>query len=101
LHKNGWLVLVGGRRQRYTCRQCGRLNLGPLLPHLKEEEVGGLEESKDGYSLAGRFDGIELGVHCAKCGLPIYRGNTPYKMIGGKYYHSWCMPKECKEVKVD
>ncbi len=38
-----------------------------------------------------KFDGITLGVHCAKCGDPIIRGTTPYKKIDDEYYHEWCL----------
>lgn len=39
----------------------------------------------------GKFDTVEIGIHCAKCGKPIIRGATPYKKIDGKYYHKWCI----------
>ena len=38
-----------------------------------------------------QFDGVELGIHCAKCGMPIIRGAMPYKKIGDKHYHEWCL----------
>ncbi len=41
-----------------------------------------------------RFDDVELGVHCAKCGRPIIRGAMPYKKVGDEYYHEWCLENQ-------
>ena len=52
------------------------------------EDVSLPEESSNPGS---RFDDVELGIHCAKCGNPIIRGAMPYKKISDEYYHEWCL----------
>ena len=59
------------------------------LSFLEEEPV-----QEIGGNPASRFDDIELGTHCAKCGEPIIRGATPYSKVGDEYYHEWCSEKD-------
>lgn len=37
------------------------------------------------------YKDVQLSTRCAKCGKLIIRGAMPYKKIGNKYYHKWCI----------